>query len=65
MYLGVIFKNKPLEPEVIAPAQTGDENGMLIAILVAIVALAIIGFISYFVINKVKKNKTKSKHKKH
>lgn len=46
-------------------AQTGDENGMLIAILIAVVALAIVGLASYFVINKVKKNKMKSKHSKH
>ena len=65
LYLDVNFKAKNVEPAVVTPAQTGDENGMLIAILVAVVALAIVGLASYFVINKVKNNKTKSKHSKH
>lgn len=65
LYLDVNFKAKNVEPAVVTPAQTGDENGMLIAILIAVVALAIVGLASYFVINKVKNNKAKSKHPKH
>ncbi len=59
--LGVIYESNS---QSITP-QTGDTNGPLIIILAVVLALAIIGLISYFVINKVKKNKTKSKHRKH